>query len=176
MKVVLMRHGESEYNVKKLINIDPTVDVPMTPHGFSQAREAAAKLIEYDFDVIIHSEFMRTKQTAEIVNEKRGIPMLVDGRLNEANVGYEGKPDDDYNMDRIHDPFNYKLKGRENWQDLKVRVKGFLDWIKEQDYECVLIVAHQWTGSVFYELIHGVSDQEGFDFKMDNCEFFEFEV
>ncbi|MBU1987926.1 MAG: histidine phosphatase family protein, partial [Nanoarchaeota archaeon] len=64
MEIYFMRHGESEYNVKKLINFDPSVPVHLTENGKKQAEEAAGELKHIRFDAICSSEFPRARETA----------------------------------------------------------------------------------------------------------------
>ena len=91
MKVHFMRHGESEYNVKGLLNQDPKIKVHLTSKGKKQAENAAKKLRKINFDAIFVSEFVRTQETAKIINQGRGTPSFVDKRINEPKTGFEGK-------------------------------------------------------------------------------------
>ncbi len=176
MKVIFLRHGESEYNAKGLINQDPGIKIHLTFKGKKQSEEVAKKFEGIRFDVIFVSEFSRTKETAEIINRHYNVPVLVDSRLNEARVGFEGKTDAEYKLATSRDPFNFKLLGKESWQDLKKRVKNFLQDLKKENYNCVLIVSHQWTTRVANQIINKFSDKEAYALPLKNCDFFEFEI
>jgi broad specificity phosphatase PhoE len=91
-ELVVARHGESEASVLLRLNGDPAVDVDLTERGREQARalgEAAGPV-----DLVAHSEFLRTKQTAELAWP--GTPTLVVPDLNETRFGsFEGTLWDD---------------------------------------------------------------------------------
>jgi len=86
MKVIFIRHGQTDYNVKGLINGDKNVIVHLTAKGRKQVVVAAKKLAAIPFDVIYRSEFIRAKETTEILNSVRDIPVIVDKRVNESWV------------------------------------------------------------------------------------------
>ena len=39
MKLIATRHAETNYNVKDLVNYDPTIDVHLTEKGINQAED-----------------------------------------------------------------------------------------------------------------------------------------
>lgn len=41
MKLIATRHAETNYNIKDLVNYDPSVDVHLTEKGIKQAAELA---------------------------------------------------------------------------------------------------------------------------------------
>lgn len=71
MKIILVRHGESEKNV----NITNNKDSPLTARGKKQVEHLANRLKEYDISEIYSSNLVRAKQTAEIISKKIKIPI-----------------------------------------------------------------------------------------------------
>ncbi|HYF80971.1 MAG TPA: histidine phosphatase family protein [Symbiobacteriaceae bacterium] len=70
MLLYLIRHGQSEGNVSNF-------DVPdgnLTPLGFQQAREVAARLAGEGIDLIISSPLRRALQTADALARRTGVP------------------------------------------------------------------------------------------------------
>ena len=122
MKVVFLRHGQSEYNIKHLINQDPNIRVYITAKGKKQIADVAKKLEGIEFDAIFVSEFIRTKESAEIINSDRNIPIVIDRRINEERIGMEGKPLREHPIFDAEDFFNFKLEGYESRNDIKKRV------------------------------------------------------
>lgn len=61
-KLILLRHGESEWNKRNLFT--GWVDVPLSPKGVEEALEAGRKLEHIPIDVIFVSALMRAQQTA----------------------------------------------------------------------------------------------------------------
>lgn len=176
MKLYFLRHGESEYNVKDLINTNPKIYIPMTKKGFAEAERAARKLKKIKFDAICVSEFLRARQTAEIVNKHYGLKLNVDSRLNEIDVGFESKLNKEFLKAAGKDLFHFKGTGSEDWQDLKKRVRNFLDELKNKDFENVLIVSHQWVIMVANQIVNGLSDEEAYAVPLGNCEIIVLEI
>ena len=89
-KLVLIRHGESTWNLEN--RFTGWTDVPLTPTGVQQARQAGRLLKEagYDFDVAYTSVLRRAVWTlwyALDELERTWLPVLHDWRLNERHYG-----------------------------------------------------------------------------------------
>ncbi len=92
-RLIVARHGESEYSARGLLNGDPTRRCPLTPTGRGQARRLGELLRGERIDLCVTSGFERTRETAEIAFERRAIPRLVVADLNDHPAGaFEGKP------------------------------------------------------------------------------------
>jgi probable phosphoglycerate mutase len=92
-RLILARHGESEYSARGTLNGDPTVVVGLTEEGRTQARQLGERLAAEAIDVAVVSEFARTRETAELALAGRNAPVLVVPELNDHPSGsYEGKP------------------------------------------------------------------------------------
>ncbi len=151
----LMRHGQAESNIKGTISADPAGNNPLTAVGKEQVAEVAAGFIKQGvtFDLIIHSGFMRTKDTAEIMAEKLGLEagqVLVDERLSEVQAGseLEGCSWQSY-ADKFTsrlDSYREEVAGVENRRDLQRRA-GELLYDLENKYhgQKILLVSHLST-------------------------------
>ena len=86
-ELVLARHAESELNVLEVLNGDPSVEVKLTEAGRAQARALGQAV--GPVDVVAHTEFSRTRETAELAWP--GVPLLEVAELNEFAFGsFEG--------------------------------------------------------------------------------------
>jgi len=88
--LVLVRHGQSEWNLKNLFT--GWKDVDLTPQGVAEATEAGAKLkaCGITFDVAFTSALKRAQRTLDLVLAEMGqpkIPILRDQALNERDYG-----------------------------------------------------------------------------------------
>ena len=88
--MVLVRHGQSEWNKKNLFTGWRNVD--LTEQGIAEAEEAGRVLAERDmrFDIAFTSVLIRAERTCEIMLDKLGQPDLEtihDQALNERNYG-----------------------------------------------------------------------------------------
>ena len=78
MKVLLVRHGETDYNKNKLIQGHSDIELNETGRG--QARNAGQKLTEYDIDFAFSSPLKRAVETARL---------MLDNSNNEININKE---------------------------------------------------------------------------------------
>ena len=98
MNIFVVRHGQTEWNVMK--KMQGSADIELNEKGLSQASDTADMLRDLAFDIIFCSPLKRAKQTAEIINDDRGLNIIFDERLRERNYGeFEGtsKSSFDYN-------------------------------------------------------------------------------
>jgi len=87
--LVLVRHGQSEWNLKNLFT--GWRDVDLTDKGVTEAREAGRKLKGQGlkFDVAYTSALKRAQRTLDLMLEEMGqaIPVIKDHALNERDYG-----------------------------------------------------------------------------------------
>ena len=146
----VMRHGESESNVAHIISCNKNNEDSLTEVGKQQAIEALGNL-PTKIDVIIHSGFQRTKQTAEIVaTNYPSAEVLEDERIKELDLAdeYEGESWETYNDNFAtwEDRYSQALPGSENRQDVQKRVGEFLyDLELRYTGKTVLVVSHGGT-------------------------------
>ncbi|MGZ4384400.1 MAG: histidine phosphatase family protein [Gaiellaceae bacterium] len=96
-RLIVARHGESDYSARGLVNGDPSRRCPLTPAGREQARRLGKLLRSERIDLCVTSAFERTKETAEIALARRAIPRLLVPELNDHPAGeFEGKRLSDY--------------------------------------------------------------------------------
>lgn len=89
-ELVLIRHGQSEWNAKNLFT--GWRDVPLSGQGIAEAQAAGRKLAQhgYQFDVAFTSVLTRAIKTCNIVLEESGqlwVPQIKSWRLNERHYG-----------------------------------------------------------------------------------------
>jgi 2,3-bisphosphoglycerate-dependent phosphoglycerate mutase len=90
MKLVLLRHGESQWNEKNLFT--GWVDVDLSAKGLTEAAHAGKLLTQHDLlpDVLHTSLLRRAIKTAELaldVADRHWIPVTRSWRLNERHYG-----------------------------------------------------------------------------------------
>ncbi len=174
MKAYFMRHGQTNYNVLKLCNDDPTRPVNLTEKGISQAEEAAQRLRGVKFDRIIVSELPRARQTADIVNRHHGVPVNVHPGLNDFRTGLDGEAVSKLYETIARDPMNTRIAGGETLTEHKQRILRFIDWLRQQEDRVVMVVAHEETLRVVTAHFRRLSDEAMLALKFDNTEILEF--
>jgi len=87
-RLVLLRHGESQWNLEN--RFTGWVDVPLSPRGIQEAKNAGDKLRGFMFDRAFTSVLVRANETLRLVLESIGqasIPVEKDKALNERMYG-----------------------------------------------------------------------------------------
>jgi isoleucyl-tRNA synthetase len=84
----VVRHGESGRQLKKIASCWPEPEPqPLTEAGKQQVQATAQILAKEKIDLIVASDLLRTKQTAEILSQATGAKIIYDKDLREVNVG-----------------------------------------------------------------------------------------
>lgn len=87
-RLVLLRHGESQWNLEN--RFTGWVDVPLTPKGIQEAKNAGEKLRGFTFDRAFTSVLERANETLRLALDVIGqpkIPIERDKALNERMYG-----------------------------------------------------------------------------------------
>lgn len=177
MKIVLVRHGSTDFNKEGLVQ--GLSDIDLNEDGINEIIKTKSKLSNINFDLCISSPLKRTITTAQIITNNK-IPIIIDGLLVERNMGnYEGKNFKEYQM---HDFWslskNYDINGVEPVKTIMDRTKIFLNKIKK-DYhnKTILIVSHAATLRALHFNIVGYDNNTDFySFKPQNGEAYEYDI
>ncbi|MDN5917340.1 MAG: histidine phosphatase family protein [Pseudonocardia sp.] len=84
-RILLLRHGQTEYNLGG--RLQGHLDTKLTEQGQEQAAAVAPYLADDTFARIISSDLSRAHETALAVAAAAGMPVSVDPRLRETNLG-----------------------------------------------------------------------------------------
>ena len=137
-KITLLRHGQTDYNAKGLLQ--GRIDSSLNRTGFAQAKKAAEAIGQVDR--IISSPLKRAIQTAEAFNKE----IEISDAWIELDYGeWDGKsvasiPKEIWEEWK-NDP-NFKPPKGESLKNLGQRVRSFLETLDTDDDEHVLIVTH----------------------------------
>lgn len=150
-KYILMRHGEAQSNLTDTISCQVSDNNPLTEEGRKQVENAAGNLIE-KVDLIIYSDFERTKETAAIVGKELGLSdnkLISDERLREINVGSDCGLTWTAYLKRFknrRERFEYEPASGESMRALRRRAADFLaETDKKYAGKNILIVSHGLT-------------------------------
>ena len=148
-KIILIRHGESLGNVKKIF-LGHT-DWDLTETGYEQAKRMAEYIDNYDIDVIYASDLKRAYNTANEVAKRRNMDIIKTEKFREIFAGeWEGKSyaelDEKYPETRkcwVEDVGNAVCDGGESVRELQERVVNeFYRIAEENKGKTILIGTH----------------------------------
>lgn len=169
MKILVTRHGETEWNRKNLIL--GRTDIPLNDTGIMQAKKLRDN-ISYPIDYIISSPLQRASMTANIICENINIDIKYDDRLMEMDFGiFEGRDrgDDLYQKEKRN--FFSRYPQGESYFQVAQRVYNFLDEIKEQYAgKNVLLVTHNGICRVIRTYFDDISNEEFASYSVRNCD------
>lgn len=180
----IIRHGRTDWNV--LHKLQGRTDIPLNDEGRAMARKAAEKYRDIHFDVCFSSPLQRAKETAEILLQGRGVPIITDDRLMEMGFGkFEGaenvlqKPDSPiYALFTAPEKYKAPAEDAESFEELFARTGNFL---KEEiqprlaSGQDILIVGHgAMNASILCQMKH-LSLEKFWSECMDNCQLIEIE-
>lgn len=168
-KYILVRHGEAGHNIDNIINSDPKNKdkYPLTKKGIVQVKKSAAllKKLKTSVDAVFTSDFIRTKQTAQIIADSLGVKKVIsDKNLREIYCGTL----DGGNIKRYHEFFSSleeKFMKRppegESLRDVAGRIFSFIKGCEKKfKNSTIMIVGHEYTLWMFETILSGWSQEE----------------
>ena len=176
MKVILVRHGETEENF--LRHIQGRRNDLLNDTGRRQCQRLKIKLKDAKIDACYMSPLVRCVETAMILIGDR-VEMIPDERLIDREMGeLEGKNREEYNSYRFWDyDLNWDKFQVEPIQDVFSRCRSFLDYIlSNHEKDTVMIVTH----SVPYRALRYLIQKKKLkgnllDGVIENCQYEEFQ-
>ncbi len=166
-KYILLRHGETRYQAKKLDILypkDENSDISITENGKKKIKIVAKELKNKGIDLIYSSDYFRTKQTSKIVAEELGLDVKFDSRFIDTNFGvFHGKTGEEYRkfFSDKKERFSKRPVQGENWRDVGKRVIAVITEIeKEYNGKTILIVSHADPVWLLAGYLKGLSEDE----------------
>lgn len=114
MTIYLLRHGLATHSTTGYG--DQLITASILPESIPVIKKTAEYLLDKQTDLNYSSEFLRCRQTVEIISMITGKQFLFDKRLNEYNA--------------------------ESFEQFKIRLQSFLEDIKQKQVESLLICTH----------------------------------
>jgi len=116
--IFLIRHGETIGNASRVVQL-PTD--PLSPRGLAQAERLAGRLEREGIAAILSSDFARARSTAETLQRRTGVPLVIEPLLQERNFGdLRGTPYVELGFD-MFEP-EYAPPNGETWPAFHARV------------------------------------------------------
>lgn len=167
MKLILARHGETDWNVAK--KIQGVTDTDLNENGLRQARELAAAVLAGDLEItaIYSSHLKRAAQTAAYVAEALNLPYHTMEALQELNFGkWEGNswPEvkerypEEYGVWYTNRRYTPAPEG-ESYQQMLERVIPALQEIVRREKGNALVVIHSAEIVALQAALHNTSFQ-----------------
>lgn len=163
--IITIQHTQSEQHVNRMIG--SWTDWPLTELGIEQARSIGRHLARELHDkpvIMISSDLLRARQTAEIIAAQLAITPTYTAALREFNLGAAIGHSKAWAKEHLQCPvwsgtidwpaelYDIPFPGAESRHDVCLRVSSFLDQITAMPDENILIVSHDGTLSLLFAL------------------------
>ncbi len=165
MKLILIRHGETEWNKQRRIQ-GCRSDTRLSQKGLEEADRVAAVLRKERIDAIYASPMKRASETAQIIAEACKLPVQVFNELREIDAGeldglFERELTGPYEVvwkEFRNGNASTPLPGGESLQDLQKRSSWAVDRMLEKHIDgTVVVVAHLLANLVIVCQVLGIN-------------------
>lgn len=173
MRLVIARHGETEENLRKIIQ--GHLPGKLSKKGIAQAKKLAKRLSGEKFDVIFSSDLKRARDTAEEITKfHKKTPLYFLKELRERNWGvFQGKKRKEYreyfNSCSKKDILRAKPKKGESYGDARKRALNFYSrLLREYPGKNVLVISHGMWMRIFLGIIMNLPLEDIFSMHLGN--------
>jgi probable phosphoglycerate mutase len=167
-KIVLVRHGETEANLRRCFA--DSDDIPLTDAGRLQSRELAFRLArEFCPEVLVSSHFLRARETCEIIGRVLGLPTEAIPGIHERDFGsLKGQP---YarlaEASNLVEPWLWSPPGGESPEDVRRRAIGAIEALRVRyPGREIVVVSH---GAVIQAICAHITGEWSDDSVPPNC-------
>lgn len=162
MHLVLVRHGETEENVRSISQ--GHMHGTITERGYEQIKNVAKRLCGRQFNAAYTSDLKRCTETSRIIGAN--FPDLIFTTTEQARERNNGKFQGMYHKDIQWDSiegtwFTRRPPDGESIQDLRNRAQNLINELREKhDGETVLLVTHGGLIRIIYAIAQNKTEEE----------------
>ncbi len=174
-EIVLIRHGETEWNVADIFR--GRTDIELNETGLRQAKLLAEYLGNVKIDAIYSSPLKRASKTAEIIASYHKLDIDIDPGLTDFNFGkWQGlshqEVKDKYKelyTGWINHPDRVKMPAGESLDDVRKRTMGAVTTVIARYRGTVVLVSHRVVNKVLICALLGLDNSHFWNIKLDTC-------
>lgn len=173
-KIILVRHGETDYNQQK--RMQGWLDIPLNVRGHAQARATAERFIDIHVDALYSSDLVRAHTTAQYIATTVKTPIISTPALRERDMGifagwqWEVKTDpskqalwQEFEHARDQEDFDWNKHQGESLRQMTDRITIFMQHLHTQHVDqTVVLVTHGGTINRLLEHYRLKSARDGF--------------
>lgn len=163
MEIYILRHGETEYNRRGLVQ-GSGIDSDLNELGHQQAAAFYKRYKDSGFELVITSALKRTHQTVQGFIEA-GTLWIQQADINEISWGeHEGQPGTPERIARYQavvanwecGQYDAALPQGESARQLEARLHRFLHWLRQRPERKILICTHGRTMRALITMLKGL--------------------
>lgn len=173
MNLYVVRHGETDMGKNKVI---ATIDEPLNDYGINQAINLGLELKNKNIDKIYCSPIERAKHTLKLFDLDENIPIIVEDRLRERDMGIYEKvnfEELDWELFWGYDS-DLQYSELESMKSVYKRISNFLDELKLKEMDKnILLVTH---GGVVRAISWYFNGFDNSLFQCENCKIYKYHI
>jgi valyl-tRNA synthetase len=174
----LIRHGETNFNAES--RTQGHLESRLTEKGKNQIKSIAAVLKNKKIDLIISSDLVRCRETAEIIAGETGAELIFDKNLKERKLGVlEGvlRTEMQDVRQEVNSSWQSRPTGGESWEEVANRVwKSFSAHHKKHSHKNVVVVTHGGPIRTILARIKGWNFEQMIQFRPENASMLELDI
>jgi len=174
-QIILVRHGETEWNVKEVFR--GRIDIELNETGLKQAQLLAKYLSDIKIDAIYSSPLKRALTTAEIIANYHKLKVEIAPGLIDFDYGeWQGLPHqevrDKYRRlyaQWINRPDRVRMPAGESLDEVRKRAMNVVDKVIAKYQGSVVLVSHRVVNKVLICALLGLDNSHFWNIRQDTC-------
>lgn len=159
MQLIVIRHGETDVNKENRLQGSKGENVGLNQSGIAMVEKLRDGLLIAPTRMYV-SPLLRTQETAAIINQRFGVPIILVPELVERDFGtLSGKVRTEVDPaiveSDLEGKYDYHPFGGESVADVRARILRFLSTLPLASDETVFIVTHRGVVRLMYDLFPG---------------------
>ena len=156
MKLIVIRHGETILNKEDRLQGCKGPNVGLNDEGKRMVERLREHILVMP-DIIYASPLKRTQETAHLINMRFRLPIINTVALVERDFGtLSGKLRSEIDSKLVESDlegrYDYRPYGGESVNEVRRRVQGFIDLLRSQREQTIMIVTHRGVIRILYDL------------------------
>lgn len=173
--IMLVRHGETEWNVGEIFR--GRIDIGLNETGTKQAELLAEYLSEVKVEAIYSSPLKRALKTAGVIASPHKLEVEIAPGLIDLEFGqWQGlslqEVKDKYTglyAEWLSRPDRVKIPGGESLNDVRKRAVGVVDEVIARYEGTIVLVSHRVVNKVLICALLGLDNSHFWNIKQDTC-------
>lgn len=174
-EIVLVRHGETEWNVEEVFR--GRTDVELNETGIKQAKLLAQSLSETRIEAVYASPLKRARKTAEIISGHHHLDVKIAPELIDMDFGpWQGLSRHEVSQkypalytEWANHPDKVKLPSGETLDDVRERAIRLVTEVIAKHRGAVVLVSHRVVNKALICALLGLDNSHFWNIRQDTC-------
>ena len=174
-QIILVRHGETEWNVKEVFR--GRIDVELNETGVKQAQLLAEYLSDLRIDAIYSSPLRRALATAEIIANYHKLNVVITPGFIDFDYGeWQGLSHQEVRnrykelyTQWINHPDRVRMPAGESLDEVRKRATSVVDRVIAKYEGSVVLVSHRVVNKVLICALLGLDNSHFWNIRQDTC-------